>query len=56
MVNVHGIEPREKAAAREGGAHINQYVVGDEVGGAALPQQLLEYIQRQLQFVGLDAN
>jgi hypothetical protein len=37
-------------------AHVDEDVVGDQVGGAPLPQQLLEHIQRQLQLPRLDAH
>ena len=37
-------------------AHVDEDVVGDQVGGAPLPQQLLEHVQRQLQLPRLDAH
>ena len=37
-------------------AHVDEDVVGDEVGRAALTEQLAEHIQGQVQLVGLDAH
>ena len=38
------------------GTHVDEDVVGDEVGRAALAEQLAEYVERQVQLVGLDAH
>lgn len=48
-------------ACREGSqenvtAHINEYVIGDQVGRAALLVHLLEHVQRQRKVAGLDAH
>ncbi len=47
---------RKQEAGSRKQAHVDEDVVGDEVGGAALAQQLLEHVQRQVQLPRLDAH